>query len=124
MASSPAYAKHPEHQIEVEANPGRVRVEFAGETIADSTRALRVTESHHEPLLYFPREDVEMLLLEKTAHNTFCPFKGSASYWSIRVGDRVAENAIWSYEEPYDEVVVLRECMAFYVDRIDALREG
>jgi uncharacterized protein (DUF427 family) len=99
-------------------------VEFAGETIADSTRALRVTESHHEPLLYFPREDVEMLLLEKTAHNTFCPFKGSASYWSIRVGDRVAENAIWSYEEPYDEVVVLRECMAFYVDRIDALREG
>ena len=94
MKSSPAYAKHPEHQIEVEGNPGRVRAEFADETIADSARALRVIESHHDPVLYFPREDVQTALLEKTAHSTFCPFKGTASYWTIRVGDRVAENAI------------------------------
>ena len=124
MASSPAYAKHPEHQIEVEINPGRVRAEFSDETIADSVRALRVLESHHDAVLYFPREDVQTLLIEKTAHTTFCPFKGTASYWSIRVGDHVAENAIWSYEEPYDEVATLRGAMAFYVERIDALREG
>ncbi len=120
MASSPAYAKHPEHQIEVEANPGRVRVEFAGETIADSTRALRVTESHHEPLLYFPREDVSMELLAKTDHSTHCPFKGDASYWTLNVGETSAENAAWSYEDPYDEALDVKDYVAFNWNDIDA----
>ena len=124
MASSPAYAKHPEHRVDVEARRVRVRIEFAGETIADSTRCLQVRESQHAEVVYFPREDVAMQWLEKSEHSTFCPFKGTASYWTLRVGDRVAENAIWSYPEPYDQVAELRACMAFYVDRVDALREG
>ena len=123
MVSSPAYARFPDHRIEIERNPARVRVEFAGEAIADSTRSYRVSESGHSPVVYVPREDVRVDRLEKTPHTTFCPFKGHASYYTIRVGHRVAENAIWSYEAPYDQVAVLKGCAAFYLDRIDALIE-
>jgi len=124
MASSPAYAKHPEHRVVLESKPGRVRALFAGETIADSTRAHLVRESRHDPIVYFPREDVRMAALEKREETTFCPFKGTASYWTIRVGGREAESAVWSYEDPYDEVAGLKDCMAFYLDRIDALDDG
>ena len=123
MGSSPAYEKFPKHRVELEPSSKRVRVEFGGETIADSTRVLRVLESRHDPVLYVPREDVRESLLEKSDHSTYCPFKGHASYYTIRVGDRVAENAIWSYEDPYDEVAKLKSCAAFYLDRIDSLVE-
>jgi uncharacterized protein (DUF427 family) len=101
-----------------------VRVEFAGETIADSTCCRSVQESHHGDVVYFPRDAVRMQWVERSEHSTFCPFKGTATHWTLRVGDRVAENAIWSYEEPYDQVAELAASMAFYLDRIDALREG
>ena len=80
-------------------------------------------ESHCQPVVYLPRTDVDMSLVEKTEHTTFCPFKGTASYYSIRVGDRVAKNAIWSYEDPYDQVADLKDLLAFYPDRVDSLTE-
>jgi uncharacterized protein (DUF427 family) len=123
MASSSAYEKYPEHNVDVEPNPSRVRVEFAGETIADSTRSLRMLEGKYDPVVYVPREDVRVDLLEKTDHTTYCPFKGHASYYTIRAGNRVSENAIWSYEDPYDQVAELQDFMAFYPDRIDSLSE-
>ena len=123
MASSPAYAKYPDHEVALEEKTGRVRVEFAGKTIADSTRCRLVLESRCKPVVYFPREDVEMEVLEKVEDTTFCPFKGTASYYTIRVGDRAAESAVWSYEDPYDEVVDLANYLAFYPERIDALTE-
>ena len=124
MASSPAYSKHPDHRVAVDANAGsRVRVEVAGTLIAESSDTLRVLESRCRPVVYLPRADVNMSLLEKTEHTTFCPFKGTASYYSIRVGDRVAENAIWSYEDPYDQVADLKDLLAFYPDRVDSLTE-
>ncbi len=124
MASSPAYSKHPDHRVSVEPNAGsQVRVEVAGTTVAESKDTLRVLESHCKPVVYLSRADVDMSLLEKTEHTTFCPFKGTASYYSIRVGDRVAENAIWSYEDPYDQVADLKDFLAFYPDRVDSLTE-
>jgi uncharacterized protein (DUF427 family) len=120
MTSSPAYAKYPDHRVDVTAKPGRVRVEFAGKTIADSARCLLVAESRHDPVVYFPREDVAMELLEAVDDTTFCPFKGTASYFTIRVGDRAARHAVWSYQDPYDEVAALARYVAFYRDRIDA----
>jgi uncharacterized protein (DUF427 family) len=123
MASSPAYAKFPDHHVALEQSTGRVRVEFGGKSIADSQACLRVIESRHDPVLYFPREDVDLAALQRVEDTTFCPFKGTASYWTIRVGDREATNAIWSYEDPYDEAAGLRNYMAFYTDRIDAFHE-
>ena len=97
----------------------RVRVRFGGATLADSENATLVQETKHEPVVYFPRKDVNFDLLERTDHESFCPFKGEASYWTLRAGDREAENAAWSYEDPFDEVAGLKDLVAFYRDRVE-----
>jgi uncharacterized protein (DUF427 family) len=124
MASSPAYTKHPDHKVDLQEKSGRVHVEFAGEKVADSRRCWLVLESRHDAVVYFPREDVRMDLLEKVSETSFCPFKGTASYWTIDVGGRQATNAVWSYEEPFDQVSQLTNHMAFYLDRVDAISEA
>ena len=113
------YAKYPDYRVDIEKNPRRVRVRFAGEVLADSADAVLVRESNHEPVIYFPRADVRLDRLERTDHRTFCPFKGDASYWTIRGGDTEAADAVWSYEAPFDEVVGLKNFIAFYKDRVD-----
>jgi uncharacterized protein (DUF427 family) len=97
-----------------------VRARFAGEVVLDSTRGALLHESNILPRLYVPQADVRADLLERTDHSTHCPFKGDASYWSVRVGDRVAENAVWTYEEPIDEASWLRGLVSVYPERMDA----
>ena len=113
------YHKFPDYRVDLEPDGERVRVRVGGEILADSTRALIVRETRHDPVVYLPREDVRLDLLERTDHRTFCPFKGEASYWTLRAADRVEENAVWSYEDPFDEVAGLKDYMAFYPDRVD-----
>ncbi len=96
-----------------------IRAGFNGTTIAESTRALRVLETGHAPVIYFPHDDVRMECLQRSDHTTFCPFKGDASYWTLRVGDRSAADAVWSYEDPFDEVAEIAGYLAFYRDRLD-----
>ena len=102
----------------------RVRVEFNGARIADSSRALVLHETRLPPAYYFPAEDVRMDLLARTEHTTHCPFKGNASYWSVKVGDKVAENAVWAYEEPYREAEPIRGYLSFYRDKVSLVHEG
>jgi uncharacterized protein (DUF427 family) len=83
----------PDHPITVAPNPNRVVVTFGGRTLADSSRALTLGESTYPPVHYIPREDVDMTLLERSAHATRCPYKGKASYYSVRGNGRLAENA-------------------------------
>lgn len=113
------FKDNPDYRVLFEPSPRRVRVAFNGATIADSTSAHLLFETRHLPVYYFPRADVRMPLLAPTAHRTFCPYKGNASYWTIRVGDRTSENAVWSYPDPYDEVAAIRDFVAFYWDRVD-----
>ena len=113
------FKNNPDYKILFEPSPRRVRVTFNGATIADSTNAHLLFETRHLPVYYFPRADVRMELLTPTAHQTFCPYKGKASYWTIRVGDRTSENAVWGYPDPYDEVAAIRDFVAFYWDRVD-----
>ncbi len=109
----------PEYKVVIESSPRRVRVVFNGETVADASRMKMMHETRHLPVYYFPVDDVRMDLLEKTDHTTHCPHKGEASYWSVRVGDRVAENAMWSYEDPIDSVPDLKGLVAFYWGKMD-----
>jgi uncharacterized protein (DUF427 family) len=111
------YHKYPDYCVDLEQHSGRIRVTLAGETIADSERAVVVNETRHAPAIYFPREDVRLRHLEGTDHQTFCPFKGEAAYWSIRVGDHVEQNAVWTYPDPFDEVSALKDYVSFYQDR-------
>jgi uncharacterized protein (DUF427 family) len=106
-----------------EDSPRRIRGVLAGETVVDSARVKLLHEHAHLPIYYFPREDVRMDLLEPTDHSTRCPYKGEASYWSVRVGDHVAENAVWGYPEPIDDAPPLAGYVAFYWNKLDSWYE-
>ena len=116
--------QEPGYEIRFERNPKRARVEFNGVAVADSTRALVLHETRHSPVFYFPREDVRLELFQKTALTTHCPFKGDASYWTLRVGDERSEDAAWSYDDPYDDALPIRGHFAFYPGRVGAIYDG
>jgi uncharacterized protein (DUF427 family) len=106
-----------------EDSPRRMRGLFNGETVVDSRHPKLLHEHGILPLHYFPEDEVRTDLLEPTDHSTHCPWKGDASYWSVRVGDRVAENAVWSYPHPVEGAPPLAGYLAFYWDRMDAWLE-
>jgi uncharacterized protein (DUF427 family) len=113
----------PDHPITITRNPHRVRVRFGGRVVADTTRALTLQEARYPPVQYIPREDADMGVLARTAHHTHCPYKGDASYFTLTAGERRAENAVWSYEQPFPAVAEIKEYLAFYPDRVDAIEE-
>jgi uncharacterized protein (DUF427 family) len=108
-----------DHRVLFDASPKRVRAVFDGRTVADSLRAGLVLETGHMPVYYFPREDVRMDLLERSDHRSHCPHKGDASYWTLKAGGRGAQNAAWSYEEPFAEMASIKGRIAFYWDKVD-----
>lgn len=111
------------HWLHIEGSPRRVRVIFGGETIADSKRVMLLRESKCLPVYYFPKRDVRMELMVPSEHRTRCPYKGDASYWLVQCGDRVAENAVWSYLAPSPECVGIHGYMAFEWEKMDAWYE-
>jgi uncharacterized protein (DUF427 family) len=118
---APGWVKKPEHRVNLVPDKHRVRVMFGGKVIADSTATLRCEETGHGPVHYVPAKDMALDLMKKTAHTTYCPFKGTASYWTIDTGNGSAENAIWGYEAPYDETTQLAGHFAFYGNRVDSI---
>ena len=107
------------HTVILEPSPRRVRVKFNGETIADSSAMQMLHEDGHLPIYHFPIDDVRMDLLQKTDHSTHCPYKGDASYWTVRVGDNETENAVWGYEDPLPTQPALKGLVAFYWERME-----
>jgi len=118
---APGWATKPEHRVDLHPDTKRVRVTFGGKIIADSTAPLRCEETGHGPVYYIPAKDMALDLMSKTEHTSYCPFKGTASYWTIKAGDSSAENAIWGYETPYDETAALAGYFAFYGSRVDSI---
>ncbi len=123
MNPAPGFKKYPQHRIETKPAKQRVRVTFNGEVIADTKDAIELAESKSgstvAPIVYYiPRKDVKMDRLKRTTHSSHCPFKGDASYFSLVNGP---ENAVWSYEQPYDEMSVIKDRLAFYPDKVDSI---
>ena len=106
----------PAPHIQTAPAGGTVRVLFKGELIAESRDVLAMQEGSYPTVYYFPRRDVKMDRLARSSHGTHCPFKGDASYFSVVGGP---ENAVWSYEQPYDEMRAIKERLAFYPDKFD-----
>ncbi len=113
----------PDHPITIEPSPKRIVVSVAGRTIADTRAALTLREASYPPVLYVPRADVDMALLVRTDHATYCPYKGDCSYYSIPAGGERSVNAVWTYETPFPGVGAIKEYLAFYPNRIDAIEE-
>jgi uncharacterized protein (DUF427 family) len=103
----------PDHPITISPAEGKVRVTVAGRIVAESTQALRLDEKGYAPVYYLPRNDADMSLLVRTAHYTYCPYKGDCTYYSIP--------AVWTYEKPYEAIASIKEYLAFYPSRIDVI---
>jgi uncharacterized protein (DUF427 family) len=111
----------PDHPITIRRNVRRVVVRVAGHVVADTLDALTVREASYPPVQYIPRRDVDMWLLNRSARVTYCPYKGDASYYSIPVGGDRSLNAVWTYETPFEAMARIKDYLAFYPDRVDAL---
>jgi uncharacterized protein (DUF427 family) len=122
MNSKPIKVPGPDHPITITATKGRVTATVKGKLIADSRDALTLQEAAYAPVQYIPRKDVDMTQLQRSAHRTYCPYKGECVYFSIPAGGERSVNSVWSYEAPYAAVAAIREYLAFYPDRIDALQ--
>jgi len=96
-----------------------VRVEFGGETVAESGNALVLREGRLPPVLYIPKADVNWSITTATDRSTHCPYKGDASYWSVSANGQTAENAIWGYPQAIEAVSAISDCVAFYWDKMD-----
>ncbi len=123
MADKPIRQPGPDHPITIEPNPARVVVTVAGRVIADTRSALTLREAAYPAVQYIPRQDVDMSLLERTQHATYCPYKGDSAYYSIPVGGERSANAVWTYETPFSAVAEIKDHVAFYPDRVDAIEE-
>ena len=113
-----------DHPITVEPNLRRVRVRFNGKVVADTRRALSLAEASYPPVQYIPRADVDMSAFVATDHQTHCPYKGDASYFTLEVDGARAANAVWSYVEPYPAVASIKDHLAFYPSRVDSIEES
>ena len=111
----------PDHPITITPSAKRVVVRVGGRVVADTRSALTLQEAAYPPVQYVPRADVDMTLLERTAHATYCPYKGDCAYFSVPAGGDRAANAVWTYEHPYDAVAAIRGHVAFYPDRVDSI---
>ena len=112
-----------DHPITIERNPNRVVISVAGRVVANTRDALTLREAAYPAVQYIPRKDVDMALLPRTDHATYCPYKGDSAYFSIPLGGERSTNAVWTYEDPYAAVDSIKDHLAFYSDRVDAIEE-
>jgi uncharacterized protein (DUF427 family) len=121
LNAKPVRIPGPDHPITIEASDSHVVVRMANVEIVNSRNALLLREAQYPPILYIPRGDADMALLEKTNHSTYCPYKGDCSYYSIPIGGSKSINAVWTYEDPYAPVAQIKGHLAFYRDRVDSI---
>lgn len=121
LSARPVKQPGPDHPITITRSPKHIVVKAGGRTVADTRHALTLQEANYPAVHYIPRADVDMTLLERTDHATYCPYKGDCSYYSIPSGGERATNAVWTYEHPHAAAAAIKEHLAFYPDRVDAI---
>ena len=108
----------PDHPITITPNPRRIRVTAGDIVIAETTKALTLKEAKYPAVQYVPRQDANMALLERTDRVTHCPYKGDASYYSVKADGKTLDNAIWTYETPFPAMTEISGHLAFYPDKV------
>lgn len=121
---APGFLKHPNYQVTIEPLGKRVEVRAGSTLIAASDDAVLLNETRHRPTWYIPRRDLVDEVISSSDNETFCPFKGSASYWHIDTDEGRIENAIWAYLAPYDECTAISEYASFYTNKVQVYIDG
>ncbi len=121
MSSKPVRQPGPDHPISITPSTEHIVVSVAGRIVADTRASLTLKEANYPAVHYIPRQDVDMSLLQRTGHATYCPYKGDCAYYSIPAGGERAANAVWTYELPYEAVAQIKDHLAFYPDRVDSI---
>lgn len=109
----------PDHPITIAPADTTVTVRWGDRIVAKTDDALVLHESSYRPVYYLPLDSVEADALGTSAHRTYCPYKGDASYYSLTDGDRIVENAVWTYRSPYDAVAEIAGRVAFYPQHVE-----
>ncbi len=109
----------PDHPITLTPATRRWRALYEGHVIADTADALILQEANYPPVVYFPREDVGMEYMARTDRSTHCPYKGDAAYYTLLMNGHIAENVVWTYEQPYPAMELIEGRIAFYTDRVE-----
>jgi uncharacterized protein (DUF427 family) len=118
MSASEVKIPGPDHPITIELHEGRVVVRAGERVVADTEAALELAEAGYPIVFYVPFDDVDSHALERSDSTTYCPYKGDASYFTVRTDDDVLKDVAWCYEKPYDAVSQIRGYVAFYPDRV------
>ena len=121
MADKLVLQPGPDHPITVTPSHDRVVVTVAGKVVADTRNALALQEATYPAVHYVPLADVDQTLLEPSTTESYCPYKGDATYYSVAVGGEKAADAVWEYRAPYGPVAAIKDHVAFYPDRVDAI---
>jgi len=124
MNGKPIKIPGPDHPITITPTAGRVTVAANGKRVVDTRDALTLKEAGYPPVQYIPRRDVDMTQLQRSLHQTYCPYKGECTYYNVPAAGERSANAVWTYEAPYAAVSAIREYLAFYRDRVDAIEVG
>jgi uncharacterized protein (DUF427 family) len=119
MTMSAAYGANPGHKITISPEPKHVVVRFKGEVVAETKRALRLQEASYPSVLYIPRDDIKPEHFIETDHQTKCPFKGTARYWTLTGKSGEAVNSVWGYDDPFDQVSEIDRHVAFYSNQVE-----
>jgi uncharacterized protein (DUF427 family) len=122
MSSHPVRIPGPDHPITITSVRARIIVTVAGQPIADTRAALTLKEAAYPPVHYIPRKDVDMTQLQRSPHQTYCPYKGECAYYNIPAGGERSRDAVWTYEAPHAAVSQIRDYLAFYADRVDDIQ--
>jgi len=137
MTSRPILSPGPDHPITIERNPRRVQI-HAGDAIsvlghppdavrakiADTANSLTLREANYPPVQYIPRGDVDMAQLRRSAHTSYCPYKGDAAYFDIVTLGEKGANGVWTYEQPYDAVAEIQGHLAFYPSMVSITEQA
>ena len=121
MTSKSIKVPGPDHPITITPNPLRVVVSIGGRVVADTRDAVTMREAAYPAVQYIMRKDVDMTLCERSTHTSYCPYKGDCNYYSIPLGGERSVNAVWTYEAPYAAVTEIKDRLAFYPNRVDAI---
>jgi len=123
---APGFSKHPNYQVDIQPLEAELVVKLGSLVITQTSQAVILQETKHRDVWYVPLSELNMQHLRKTQTQTYCPFKGHASYWSVcdQAGELLVEDAIWAYESPYDECASITDYASFYTNKVDLYIDG